>query len=131
MVVQTPQQMQPLLALNWVKPQLRQRYLRRPETYSTTAVQSSDVGDYTISATGGTATNYRFRYENNGKLTINKAELTVTTNNATRVYGGADPYLDVQPLLALNWVKPQQLRPALSPQTRLTAPQPFESERCG
>ena len=57
----------------------------------TTAVQSSDVGDYTISATGGTATNYRFRYENNGKLTINKAELTVTTNSASREYGGANP----------------------------------------
>ena len=60
-------------------------------SYSTTAVQSSDVGNYTISGTGGTAKNYSFNYENNGKLSINKAELTVTTNNASREYGDANP----------------------------------------
>ena len=50
------------------------------------------MGNSTISATGGTAKNYNFSYANNGKLSITKAPLcTVTTNNATRVYGDANP----------------------------------------
>jgi hypothetical protein len=50
------------------------------------------VGNYTITAAVGTlsATNYSFNFVN-GTLTINKAALTVTANDASRAYGDANP----------------------------------------
>ena len=44
---------------------------------STTATKTSDVGTYPINVVGGSADNYNFSY-NSGKLTINKAEQTIT-----------------------------------------------------
>ena len=46
------------------------------------------VGNYT--ASGGVATNYSFSYVA-GNLTVDKAHLTVTANDNSRLYGAADP----------------------------------------
>jgi hypothetical protein len=56
---------------------------------------ASNAGTYTITPTQGTlaAANYDFPAVNfkNGTLTINKADATWTTNNASKTYGDADP----------------------------------------
>jgi len=59
---------------------------------TTTATVTSAVGSYTITVTVGslTATNYSFTSVN-GTLTVSKAVLTVTANNASRAYGAANP----------------------------------------
>ena len=44
------------------------------------------VGEYLISATGNTLSNYDVTYNNTGKLTITKADLTITINNTNKVY---------------------------------------------
>ncbi|QFZ15698.1 MBG domain-containing protein [Anabaena sp. YBS01] len=59
-------------------------------TYGTVATTASAVGTYAITGSGGTATNYDFSYVP-GTLTITKALLTVTADNATREYGLANP----------------------------------------
>ena len=64
-------------------------------TYSTTATSNSPAGTYPITATvtGSSAKNYQV-VVNAGTLTITAATqpvLTVTANNATRVYGAANP----------------------------------------
>jgi len=64
-------------------------------TVSTIATITSSVGSYNISAVNGVALNYSFTY-NSGLLTINKAPLTVTANNATKVYGNANPSLTLR-----------------------------------
>jgi hypothetical protein len=48
--------------------------------------QSSEVGEYAITITGLTANNYEITFVP-GVLTVNKAQLTVTAQNATIVYG--------------------------------------------
>jgi hypothetical protein len=63
--------------------------------YSTTATSTSPAGTYPITATvaGSSAGNYNVVVEN-GTLTITattKPTLTVTANNASRVYGAANP----------------------------------------
>jgi hypothetical protein len=65
------------------------------ETFSTTATSSSPAGTYPINATvtGSSAGNYSVEVEP-GVLTITgatKPTLTVTANNASRVYGAANP----------------------------------------
>lgn len=57
---------------------------------TTTATQTSPVGNYEITCSGGNATNYNFVY-GTGNLTINKAPLTVTPNNTSRLYGAENP----------------------------------------
>ncbi len=59
---------------------------------STTASSASPTGSYAITAAQGTlaASNYSFSFVN-GSLTIGKAVLTVTANNASMTYGGAVP----------------------------------------
>src|ERR1700678_682462 len=64
-------------------------------TYSTTATSSSPAGSYPITATvtGSSVGSYQ-AVVNAGKLTISPATaavLTVPANNATRVYGAANP----------------------------------------
>ena len=64
-------------------------------TYGTTATSSSPAGTYPITATvtGSSANNY-LAVVNAGTLTISPSTaptLTVTANNGTRVYGGANP----------------------------------------
>ncbi|PXW78110.1 filamentous hemagglutinin family protein, partial [Blastomonas natatoria] len=61
-------------------------------SYGSTAVLSSGIGTYSIIGSGGTATNYDFSYVP-GTLTITRALLTVTADNATREYGLANPVL--------------------------------------
>jgi len=55
---------------------------------TTTATSSSPAGNYAITAAVGTlsATNYTFAFVN-GTLTVGKATLTVTANNAMSTYG--------------------------------------------
>jgi hypothetical protein len=57
---------------------------------TSTDTASSPVGSYTITAAQGTlsAANYAFVYSN-GTLTVNKAHLTVTADNKTKVYGSS------------------------------------------
>ena len=59
-------------------------------TIGTTATKSSDAGTYQITVNGGQATNYNVTAKT-GTLTINKANLTATTQNATREYGDENP----------------------------------------
>jgi uncharacterized protein YaiE (UPF0345 family) len=62
-------------------------------TLATTATSASGIGTYAITPALGTlsATNYSFGPFNNGTLTVTRAALTVTANNATRTYGSANP----------------------------------------
>jgi Astacin (Peptidase family M12A)/Bacterial Ig-like domain (group 3)/MBG domain (YGX type)/Chitobiase/beta-hexosaminidase C-terminal domain len=62
--------------------------------FTTPATSKSAAGVYTITASVGNlaSTNYSFKF-GNGTLTISKALLTVTANNATRSYGAALPAL--------------------------------------
>jgi gliding motility-associated-like protein len=61
---------------------------------STIAVTSSAVGTYPITASGAVSNNYSISYTA-GTLTINQATLTIAANNASKVYGGANPTLAV------------------------------------
>ena len=59
---------------------------------STTATTASAAGDYSITVSGGVDENYTFSYTA-GTLTINKATLTVTADDNSKVYGAANPEL--------------------------------------
>jgi hypothetical protein len=61
-----------------------------PALLTTTATPLSPVGTYPITGTGGSALNYTFSYEA-GILTINKAVLTATADNKSKVYGADNP----------------------------------------
>ena len=63
-------------------------------TLSTTAIKTSDVGDYPITISGGKAQNYTFVYEP-GVLTITKAPLTAKANDKTKKYGENNPSLSI------------------------------------
>ncbi|MEO6995231.1 MAG: MBG domain-containing protein, partial [Lacunisphaera sp.] len=64
-------------------------------TASTTATTGTSVGLAPITAGTGTlsASNYDFTTLIDGSFTINKAHLTVTADNQTRLYGAANPTL--------------------------------------
>lgn len=59
-------------------------------TASSSATPTSNVGTYPISISGGVAKNYTLKYET-GTLTITKAALEVSVNDATKVYGSENP----------------------------------------
>lgn len=59
-------------------------------TISTTATKTNNVGDYPITISGGSATNYELVYEP-GVLTVTKAPLSAKVNDATKVYGTQNP----------------------------------------
>ena len=61
-------------------------------TLSTTATAASPVGSYTVTATGAVAANYTISYVG-GSLTVTPAALTITANNATKIYGAVLPTL--------------------------------------
>jgi filamentous hemagglutinin family protein len=63
-------------------------------TATTPATILSDVGSYAITAAGAADNNYDFVYAG-GSLTINKATLTATADNKTRIYGDVNPALTV------------------------------------
>ncbi len=60
-------------------------------SFSTLATIFSDVGNYAISVTGLTDHNYYIQSSTNGILTINPAPLVVAVNDASRLYGDANP----------------------------------------
>lgn len=49
-----------------------------------------NVGNYTLTATGAAADNYSITY-GEGTLTVKKAPMTLTVNNASRIYGAENP----------------------------------------
>ncbi|NVK84739.1 MAG: T9SS type A sorting domain-containing protein, partial [Cytophagia bacterium] len=59
-------------------------------TASTTADATTGVGTYDIDLAGGAADNYSFNLTS-GTLTVNKATLTVTADDKSRIYGKANP----------------------------------------
>lgn len=64
-------------------------------TVSTTATKTSNVGDYPITISGGIAKNYEIVYEP-GVLTVTKAALSAKVNDATKVYGSANPAFTIE-----------------------------------
>jgi hypothetical protein len=63
-------------------------------TMSTTATSTSVPGTYPITASGAVDPNYTISY-GTGTLTVGKATLTVTADNASMTYGGSVPSLSV------------------------------------
>jgi hypothetical protein len=63
-------------------------------TVTTTAVSSSPVGSYPITASGAVDANYTISYQS-GTLTISPATLSITANNGSMIYGGTVPSLSV------------------------------------
>lgn len=63
-------------------------------TGSTAATAATNVGTIATTASGASDNNYNFTYVN-GVLTIDKATLTATAANATRIYGDANPTIGV------------------------------------
>ncbi|MCP4927152.1 MAG: hypothetical protein GY916_14550, partial [Gammaproteobacteria bacterium] len=57
---------------------------------------TSGAGDYDITLSAGTDNNYEITTAN-AKLTVTKAVLTVTANDASKIYGAAVPALDFTP----------------------------------
>jgi hypothetical protein len=55
-------------------------------TLSTTATAASDVGSYSITASGASAANYSISYVA-GTLTINARPITITANDQSKIYG--------------------------------------------
>ncbi|MGY5254955.1 beta strand repeat-containing protein, partial [Sphingobacterium spiritivorum] len=61
-------------------------------SYTGTAIGAKNVGSYFITPGGYTSANYAITYQD-GSLTISKANLTVTADAKTKVYGSSDPAL--------------------------------------
>lgn len=59
-------------------------------SFNCQATTSSDVGTYTITLTGASATNYDIT-TNNGTLTVTKASLSARPNDVSRTYGADNP----------------------------------------
>ena len=57
---------------------------------STTSTESSNIGEYPITISGGASKNYSLSYRS-GILTVTKAPLTVIAENAERLYGEGNP----------------------------------------
>ena len=68
---------------------------------STTALASSIVGTYSITATGAVDLNYTISYVA-GKLTVTKAILTITAEHKSKLYGAAVPALTYKYLGLVN-----------------------------
>ncbi|MGA2529963.1 MAG: MBG domain-containing protein [Acidimicrobiales bacterium] len=64
--------------------------LRPAPTCSTTATQSSPVGSYTSSCSGGVDGNYSFSYVA-GTVKVARADLTITASDGSFTYGGSPP----------------------------------------
>lgn len=64
-------------------------------TASTIATKTSNAGDYPISISGGSATNYELIYES-GTLTITKAPLSAKVKDAAKVYGMQNPAFSLE-----------------------------------
>jgi hypothetical protein len=66
--------------------------LTTPPTLSTTATAASHVGTYTITASGAVDPDYSITYVV-GTLAVAQAQLTITADNKTKVYGSPLPTL--------------------------------------
>jgi subtilisin-like proprotein convertase family protein len=64
--------------------------LTTQESLVTTATASSGAGDYTITASGATSSNYTIAHVN-GTLTVNPASLIIMAQNQSKVYGASLP----------------------------------------
>ncbi len=64
--------------------------LDAPATASTTATSTSPVGSYSIIPNGAADVNYSISYQN-GILNVSQATLTLTSNDAQKSYGDANP----------------------------------------
>jgi hypothetical protein len=64
--------------------------IQSPPSFTTAAVASSPLGQYTVTASGAVASNYLISYLP-GTLTVGKATLTITAEDKIRQYGQADP----------------------------------------
>ncbi len=64
-------------------------------TVSTSTTKTSNVGEYPITISGGSAANYEFVYES-GVLTVTKAPLSAKVNDATKVYGSQNPAFTIE-----------------------------------
>jgi gliding motility-associated-like protein len=62
---------------------------------TSTATKASNAGVYDVTITEGVTNNYSVTYTN-GKLTINKAMLTVTAEDKSKTYGSANPGLTIK-----------------------------------
>lgn len=60
-------------------------------TTKTNATKTSPCGVYSVTATGGVATNYTVTQYVPGELTITKRELTVKANDCSKMYGTENP----------------------------------------
>ena len=58
--------------------------------YTCEYAPTSNVGEYTITPSGATATNYNISYTN-GKVTVAKADLMITADDKNVIYGDAVP----------------------------------------
>lgn len=61
---------------------------------STAATATSNVNSYTVNGVGGLDNNYSFSYVS-GTMTVTKAMLTATAQDASRDYGDANPALSI------------------------------------
>src|SRR5207302_6077586 len=59
-------------------------------TFGTAATAASPVGSYPVTPGGLTSGNYTITFVN-GNLSVTPAGLTVTANNATKIYGQPNP----------------------------------------
>jgi len=66
--------------------------IETPPSLSTTAISSSPTGNYPITLSGASDSDYDFVY-NPGTLTVEPASLTITAEDHTRIYGELNPPL--------------------------------------
>lgn len=64
-------------------------------TVSTMAAKTSNVGEYPITISGGSAANYEFEYEP-GVLTVTKAPISANVKDTTKVYGTPNPAFTIE-----------------------------------
>ncbi len=82
--------------------------LSQPSVSVGSVDETTSVGSYTITVTGGTSTNYSISRVN-GSLSITKASLLVKADNQTRAYGDANPTLTITYQTFLNGDTPAVL----------------------
>src|SRR5258706_486711 len=65
-----------------------------PPTAVTAATNTTPIGSYAITVSGGTDNNYDFNYAS-GTLTIDRAPLTAKADDQSKTYGQANPVLTI------------------------------------
>ena len=89
-------------------------------TLSTTAIATSEVGAYTITAAGAADTDYSISYVT-GTLNITQAPLTITADNQSKVYGAELPTLTASYSGFVNGDTPANLDTGATLSTTATA----------